>query len=252
MVKKVTRKRKLRKEILLVLMAVICMVSAFSLPSKAAGLEDAVESLDVPHYVEQPVEKTGVDVSFWNGRIDWQSVKDSGIDYAIIRVGYGGNYTSQDDSQAMYNMSECTRLGIPFGVYLYSYATDTVHAQSEAEHVLRMISGYNLSYPVFFDMEDETTKNLGPQSLGTIASTFCNTIQNAGYEVGIYSNTYWWTSILTDSVFDNYQKWCAQYYDVCTYSGSYIMWQHTDKGRVPGIPSCVDMNISYETEMVEE
>ena len=210
------------------------------------------EEATKPTYIEVPVEKHGIDVSVWNGKIDWQSVKDSGIDYAIIRIGYGGDIESQDDTWAKYNMDECTRLGIPFGVYIYSYATTPEKALSEADHVLRMISGYQLSYPVYLDMEDKITKNLGSQTLGVIASTFCSSIQNAGHTVGIYSNTTWFHYILTDPVFNNYPKWCAQYNTTCTYTGTYTMWQHSDKGNVPGIVGNVDMNISYETALVQQ
>lgn len=205
-----------------------------------------------PTYIEVPIEKVGIDVSKWNGKIDWQSVKDSGIDYAIIRVGYGSDISSQDDPYAKYNMDECTRLGIPFGVYIYSYATNLDKAQSEANHVLRMIQGYNLSYPIYFDLEDKQIASLGSETLGQITSVFCSTIQNAGYSVGVYSNTSWFNNILTDSVFDNYTRWCAQYNTSCQYQGAYTMWQYTEKGQVSGIATNVDMNISYETTLIEQ
>src|SRR5699024_10319918 len=109
--------------------------------------------------------------------------------------------------------SECERLGIPYGVYIYSYATTVERASSEADHVLRLIEGHELSYPVYFDMEDYTTQNLGSVLLGQIAQTFCDKISAAGYDVGIYANLNWWNNYLTSSVFDNpnWSKWVAQY-----------------------------------------
>lgn len=183
--------------------------------------------------------KTGIDVSEWQGVIDWEQVKASGIDFAIIRCGWGMNYSNQDDSYFERNVSECERLGIPYGVYLYSYATDTAHAQSEAKHVLRLIEGHNLSYPVFFDMEDNTTIGC---DLAAIAQTFCNAIENAGYAVGVYANLNWWNNYLTDPCFDNWYRWVAQYNSECNYDGAYTLWQYTSEGYVPGIDGYTDMN----------
>lgn len=272
--------RKLRKEVKLILFAIASMIiinsinvnakestdfSMIEVPSidRQESLKESVTVIPEvdpngntvekkPEMVSVPVEKTGIDVSQWNGIIDWQSVKDSGIDYAIIRIGYGDNIPSQDDETAIYNMAECTRLDIPFGVYIYSYATDVSMAQSEAAHVLRMIQGYKLSYPVYFDMEDRSTVSIGTDNLGTVADTFCSAINSAGYKTVIYSNTYWFNNILISPVFEKYEKWVAQYNDICEYQGSHVMWQYTSSGTVPGISGSVDMNISYETELREK
>ena len=188
----------------------------------------------------------GIDVSTHQGSIDWNSVKND-IDYAIIRCGYGSDNTSQDDKQWYNNVSECTRLGIPFGVYIYSYAENTTEAASEAKHVLRLVNGYNLSFPIYFDMEDKVQGALSSGMRGAIAKTFCDAIQSAGYEVGIYANKNWWENYLTDAVFNNnsWFKWVAQYNSTCTYSGSYTMWQYTSSGSVNGISGNVDMNYWY-------
>lgn len=192
----------------------------------------------------------GIDVSEHNGYINWEQVKNSDVKYAIIRCGYGQNYTSQDDKYWERNVSECVRLGIPFGVYLYSYAMTPAAAKSEAEHVLRLISGYKLSYPVFYDLENEggtyNQASLSSKELGDIAETFCNTISSAGYDVGIYANTNWFTNILTDSRFNNWDKWVAQYNYQCTYGGNYAMWQATSSGVVPGISGNVDINFDFQ------
>lgn len=158
--------------------------------------------------------KKGIDVSHHQGTIDWQKVKNDGIDFAIIRCGYGGNYTSYDDRQWLRNVSECERLGIPYGVYLYSYSENTEDAKSEAAHVLRLLEGHNPAYGVYYDLEDEnTTGTVSNTTIGTIAKTFCDQVSASGYKVGIYASKYWWQYKLTSSVFKNekWSKWVAQY-----------------------------------------
>lgn len=195
-------------------------------------------SLNYKAYHENATRQ-GIDVSQWQGVIDWEQVKASGIDFAIIRCGYGKNYSEQDDLYWQRNVSECERLGIPYGVYIYSYATDIASAKSEAEHVLRLIEGHNLSYPVYFDMEDNSTLN---SDLAAIAETFCTTVSNAGYPVGVYANLYWWNTYLTDARFSQWYRWVAQYNSSCDYAGDYSIWQYSSKGSVPGISGEVDMN----------
>ncbi|MFR2182128.1 MAG: GH25 family lysozyme [Hominilimicola sp.] len=136
---------------------------------------------------------------------------------------------------------------MPFGVYIYSYADTTDKVVSEAQHVLRLIQGYNLSFPIYLDMEDKVQAVLSDSERGNIASVFCNIIQNEGYKVGIYANKNWWTNYLTDSAFNNslWYKWVAQYNSSCTYSGNYTMWQYTSSGYVNGINTNVDINYWY-------
>ena len=185
--------------------------------------------------------KKGIDVSEHQGVINWEAVKNSDVDFVIIRCGYGDNYSYQDDKQWLRNVRECERLGIPYGVYIYSYATTAAQARSEAQHVLRLLSGHNPAYPVYFDMEDNST--LGAQSqFAEFASIFCSTIEAAGYEAGVYANLYWWNTYLTDSRFSQWDRWVAQYNYQCDYQGVYAMWQSTSSGTVPGISGNVDIN----------
>lgn len=193
----------------------------------------------------------GVDVSEHQGYIDWSQVQSSGVTYAILRCGYGSDYSNQDDKQFLRNVQECQRYGISFGVYLYSYATDNAMAQSEAEHTLRLLreaglSPYSLSYPVYYDMEDENQQGkLGSAALGSIASTYCNAIAAAGYTPGVYANTNWWTNRLTDSAFSSWPRWVAQYNLKCTYSGKYGMWQADSNTLINGIAGGVDINFDF-------
>ncbi|CUX29193.1 glycoside hydrolase family 25 protein [Clostridium sp. C105KSO13] len=198
--------------------------------------------------------KKGIDVSEHQGAIDWAKVKADGINYAIIRCGYGNNYTYQDDKYWKANVSACESLGIPYGVYIYSYATNKSMAECEAEHVLRLINGRKLSYPVYFDMEDACTIGTSAAMKGIMAKAFCDKIAAAGYDVGIYANLDWWNNYLTDSVFKNnsWSKWVAQYNIICEYTGAYDLWQCTSSGRVSGINENVDFNFLMNADMGTE
>lgn len=203
----------------------------------------------------EPVEgaiSKAIDVSEHNKKIDWERVKESDVDFVILRVGYGNDLKSQDDKYWEYNVSECTRLGIPFGVYIYSYAKSVREAESEADHVLRLIQGYNLSYPVYYDMEDNSTLSIGSVGLKNNAIAFCNKIEAAGYEVGIYSGLYFTNTYLTDEVYNNWHRWMAQYNNQCDYKGAYEMWQCTSNGTVPGIEGRVDINFYYGAQQIEK
>ncbi len=185
----------------------------------------------------------GVDVSEHNGSIDWAAAKANGIDFAIIRCGYGMDYTSQDDKWWNYNVSECERLGIPYGVYLYSYADSTSRASSEADHVIRLLQGHNPTCPVYYDLEESSLEGTGNRSLlASMARTFCGKIEDAGYEAGVYANLNWWNNYLTDSVFGSWDRWVAQYNHQCSYTGDYNFWQCTSSGSVSGFSGSVDLD----------
>ncbi len=189
------------------------------------------------------MSKLVIDVSFAQGKINWNQVKSTGVDGVIIQCGYGDNIISQDDVQWKRNADECTRLGIPFGVYLYSYATSLMQAESEARHVLRLVKGYKLSYPVYLDLEEEGTLN-GSASPVERAMRFGDIIEEAGYWCGVYANLNWWNNYLPG--LDRFTKWVAQYNSKCDYKGSgKDIWQYSDKGQVVGIGKAVDLNECY-------
>ncbi len=194
----------------------------------------------------------GIDVSHHQGEVNWEAVKAAGIDFAVIRCGYGDDLVSQDDRQWHRNVSECERLGIPYGVYLYSYATDTNMAASEAAHTLRLLEGHNPDLPVFYDMEENRQLVLGVAGLAELARTYCDTLVAAGYDVGVYASLNWWQYYLTDPVFENWYRWIAEWRSSCTYTGRYEMWQYTDCGTISGINGVVDMNYWYEPIGVKE
>ena len=188
----------------------------------------------------------GIDVSYHNGTIDWKRVKQSEVEYAIIRCGYGTNDKNQDDKKWEENVKGCIDNNIPYGVYLYSYADTVEKASSEADHAIRLLQGKKFKYPVYYDLEEDAIrKKLSKTEIANIAKTFCNKLSAKGYTVGIYANKDWFTNYLTDSCFNNWTKWVAQYNTVCNYQGKYDMWQCSSTGRVPGISGNVDLNYSY-------
>ena len=188
----------------------------------------------------------GIDVSYHNGTIDWKRVKQSGVEYAIIRCGYGTNDKNQDDKKWEENVKGCIDNNIPYGVYLYSYADTVEKASSEADHAIRLLQGKKLKYPVYYDLEEDKLRDkISKKTIADIAQTFCDKLSAKGYTVGIYANKDWFTNYLTDSRFNNWTKWVAQYNTVCNYKGKYDMWQCSSTGRVPGISGNVDLNYSY-------
>ena len=180
-----------------------------------------------------------IDVSEHQGVIDWEIVKPQ-IDGAILRCGYGSDYEYQDDAQFRRNADECTRLGIPFGVYLYSYAKTVDGIKSEAAHVLRLIKPYKLAYPVYLDLEEAGTE----QGAVDRAGVFGDIVEGAGYWCGVYANLNWWENHLQG--LERFTKWVAQYYKECEYTGANLdIWQYTSQGRMDGIDGNVDMNECY-------
>ena len=124
----------------------------------------------------------GIDVSTHNEKIDWKRVKQSGVDYAIIRCGYGTNETSRDDKRWEENVKGCVENNIPYGVYLYSYADTVAKASSEADHAIRLLQGKKLSYPVYYDLEEYAVRNkVSKTGIGDIAETFCNKLSPKGF-----------------------------------------------------------------------
>lgn len=187
-----------------------------------------------------------IDVSEHNGTINWEQAK-SHIDGAILRCGYGMDIASQDDKQWARNVAECERLGIPYGVYIYSYATNTDRAKSEAQHVLRLIQGHKLSYPVYFDIEEPGTEG----SAVANAITFGDIIEAAGYWCGVYYNRDWHNRVIKGQL-DRFTRWGAGYgtnngqkQDKYKPGFGEDIWQYSSVGSVPGISGGVDVNVCY-------
>ena len=197
-----------------------------------------------------PIEK-GIDVSKWNGSINWQSVKASGIDYVIIRAGYG---TSTVDPQFKTYIEGAINAGLKIGVYWFSYATSTEKAAIEAQKCLETISPYknNISYPVFFDFEYDSVNyarkngiNITKDLATNMANTFIDTVKAQGYSTGIYTNRDFSSTYFTEDLMNSNTLWIAQYNSTNTFGKPYSMWQFSEKGSVPGISGYVDLNYTF-------
>lgn len=190
----------------------------------------------------------GIDVSSHQGLIAWSKLKGQ-IDFAIIRLGYGDNIASQDDKQFFNNVNGCVANNIPFGVYIYSYATNltgSASIQSEIEHCKRLLSKIGKKpFCVYIDMEDASTEKLGKNQLTNFALDFCNKIALAGYKAGVYANENWFKNFLNPSTIAShgYSIWCAKYStNKPNITSNYDIWQYSDRGIVSGVNGNVDMN----------
>ena len=192
----------------------------------------------------------GIDVSKWNGSIDWNAVKNSGVSYVIIRCGYRGSSTGAliEDPKFKSNIKGAKAAGLKVGVYFFSQAVNEVEAVEEASMAVNLVSGYGLNYPVFLDVEASGGRGDGisKETRTAVCKAFCATVQNSGYSAGVYANKTWFTEKINTAALTGYKIWLAQYASTPTYSATrYDMWQYSSKGKVSGISGDVDMNISY-------
>lgn len=232
--------------ILVILIFSLSVFSVFAVAKKINITSGKVNTTKVNTSSNRKVTMRGIDVSRYNGVIDWAKVKKS-VGFAIIQLGYGDDLKSHDDYMYKRNVEGCVKNKIPFGVYIMSHATTIKNAKSEAEHTLRQIKGYKLDFPVYYDMEKPKQSKLSTSALGKIAKTYCDIITSKGYKVGIYSCRNWWNYYLTSPVFNNkkWAKWVAEYSNSCQYKGNYSMWQYSNKGRISGIKTVVDLDYYY-------
>lgn len=195
--------------------------------------------------------KLGIDVSKWNKTIDWEQVKDEGIEFAIIRCGYRGASSGALVLDPMYekNIKGAIAANVPVGVYFFTQATNEVEAVEEASMVIRLIEDYDVDYPVFLDSESAGGKGradvLDAEERTKIHKAFFETIAAAGYETGIYGSRNWLNNEVDMTELSDYKTWLAEYADVPAYDEYYHMWQYTSKGNVPGIGTRVDLNLCY-------
>lgn len=190
----------------------------------------------------------GIDVSKWQGKIDWTKVRASGIGFAMIRVGTGSNRGAfKLDPCFKENITNALATGIKIGVYLYSYALSTEAAKAEAECVVKALEPYkdSITFPVAYDLEDSSQKSLGKATLTAMARAFCNTIRSAGYIPMLYASADWLKNYVDPSQVDA-DIWVAQWGSKPNISAEYAIWQHTNVGKVDGISGNVDMNVAYK------
>lgn len=230
------------KKLIMVLVAtVVCSITIFAVSNKAFAIDAYGRAV-------------GIDVSAHQSTIDWASVKNSGIDFAIIRIGIGDNVPEQHDRQAERNMSECESKGIPYGVYIYSYALTEKEVLSEADHVVTMIAGHNPTLGIWFDMEDADNYKynhaFNPYQHGKELTNFCllfmRTVKSMGYSnVGVYANKNYFSNILDYySICSEGMIWLA-HWGISSPSLGCELWQYSSDGDVAGIGGRVDMDYIY-------
>lgn len=191
---------------------------------------------------------TGIDVSKWQGNIDWATTSNA-VSFAIIRCGYRGSSGGiAMDPQFLQNMKGAKAHGVRVGVYFYSKATNEAMAVEEASAALSFVqqAGGGLTLPIYFDMEDACQKGLSKEENTAIANAFCATVAAGGYSAGVYASKSWFDNRMNaGSIGGNYSIWVARYNTYLGYSGRYNMWQYSSKGSIPGISGNVDLNIAY-------
>lgn len=203
------------------------------------GIIDAVEA------------SFGIDVSKWQKDIDWERVAAAGVTFAIIRCGYRGSSTGclVEDPYFVRNIEGAKAAGIEVGVYFFTQAINEVEAVEEASMVVSLCREYELDYPVFIDTESAGGRGradyLDAATRTAVCQAFCTTIQNAGYQAGIYASRNWFYDRLDDSVLQDFVIWDAEYRAAPIYTGNYRLWQYTSSGYIDGINTRVDLDLSY-------
>lgn len=187
----------------------------------------------------------GIDVSKWQGNINFQKVKDSGISFVIIRAGYG-KLPSQKDKYFEDNYCKAKASGLDVGVYWYSYAMSVNEAREEARACLSIIKGKQFEYPVYFDLEEQKQFAKGRVFCDSIVDAFCSELEKNGYFAGLYISRSPLERFISESTAKKYALWVAEYNSKCRYNGDYGMWQYSSKGKVNGISGNCDMNYCYK------
>lgn len=190
----------------------------------------------------------GLDVSRFQGEVDWERVKAAGYQFAMLRAGYGDDSV---DGQFRRNASECNRLGLPIGAYWFCYAASPENAAQEADSCIRTVSGYRLDYPVCYDIEQASADYVEKQGVSftpalaqSLVKSFCGRVESLGYFAMFYSNRSFYDTYLGAALAGRYAFWYARYTD--TFDGTDCgIWQYTSTGSVPGISGNVDLDLAY-------
>lgn len=190
------------------------------------------------------VKIKGIDISQYQTNVDFKKVKASGIDYVIIRAGYG-MYANQKDPQFETHYKNAKAAGLKVGTYWYSYANSVEEAKTEARICLQVIKGKQFEYPIYFDLEERSQFNKGKNFCSNLVKTFCNEIENAGYFAGLYISRSPLQMYISSDVAKRYALWVAEYGSRCNYGSTYGMWQYSSTGRVNGVNGNVDCDYCY-------
>lgn len=187
----------------------------------------------------------GIDVSVHNGNIDWNKVKSAGIEFAILRAGFG-RLEKQKDEKFEQNYAGAKAAGILVGAYWYSYAMTPEEAELEANVFLKVIKGKQFEMPVYFDLEEKKQFDLGKEKVSAIMRAFLEKVEKSGYFTGLYGSASSLTTHTADDIKSHYTIWLAHWVNQTNYSGAYAVWQYFEKGHVDGINGNVDLDICYK------
>ena len=195
------------------------------------------------------MEIKGIDVSAWQGKIDWKTVADYGMGFAILRITEAGNVV---DSQFENNLAGCNKYNIPVGVYKYSYAMTIAEIQREARKVVSTLNGRRIQFPVFLDLEHNNQRSLGSESIHKMADAFREIVEAAGYKFAIYCNVDWYENVICSHL-KKYDFWIARYpanddgwLQERLRPDFGVGWQYSSKAKIPGISGTVDRNVFYK------
>lgn len=196
----------------------------------------------------------GIDISEFQGNIDWKSVKNDGIEFAILKLAniydYDANYK---DSKFDINYKNAKAQGIKIGAYIYNYCNTAETVKKGTKWALEQLNRKKLDLPIYLDMEDKDIQGETVATLTNLCNEFAKTIEEGGYRAGVYANLNWLENKLNPSDFnDDISVWVAQYYTECQYKGNYNIWQYTSSGKVSGVSGNCDMDYLYDEDIIED
>jgi GH25 family lysozyme M1 (1,4-beta-N-acetylmuramidase) len=209
---------------------------------------------DIFNTHKNETSKIGLDISAWQGDVDFNKLLENNVEFVMLRVGFqkGFNGINMIDSKFYNNIEKLNELNIPVGVYFYTYATSTEEAHEQALWVIDKIKDYNISLPVVFDFESWSyfsTLKLSLYDINEISASFLSTIKVNGYDAMNYSSKYYLENIWN---IDEYPVWLAHYTNQTNYSGEYVMWQLCNNGKIDGINGDVDIDILYDPNIIKK
>lgn len=196
----------------------------------------------------------GIDVSEFQGSIDWKKVKDDGVEFAILKLAniydYDSNYK---DSKFETNYKNARAQGIKIGAYIYNYCNTVDTLKEGLKWAIEKLDGKKFDMPIYLDMEDKDIQGETVETLTNICNEFANYVKNKGYKAGVYANVNWLKNELNPNEFDkDISVWAAQYYKECQYTGKYDIWQYTSSGKVDGVSGNCDMDYLYNENIIDE
>lgn len=187
---------------------------------------------------------SGIDVSEWQGHVDFNAVKASGVKFVLIRAGYGRS-ASQEDRYFAEHYTQAKAAGLQVGAYWYSYAVSPADAANEARACLTVLGNRHFDFPIYFDLEEKWQFANGRNFCDSLVKSFCSVLEQNGCYAGLYISRSPLQNYISPSVAQRYAVWVAEYGPCCNYNGNYGIWQHSSTGSVPGVNGNCDLDYAY-------